>query len=57
MKFNNKIEAMRMMVNLEQNITMKARLQSQISKLSTQITQKKQEMSSLDSELAKFGEL
>jgi TATA-binding protein-associated factor Taf7 len=57
MKFNNKIEAVRMMVNLEQNITMKARLQSQISKITLQITQKKQEMSSLDIELAKFGEL
>jgi transcription initiation factor TFIID subunit 7 len=57
MKFNNKIEAVRMMVNLEQNITMKARLQSQISKITFQIAQKKQEMSALDIELAKFGEL
>jgi len=57
MKCNNKIEAVKMMVNLEQNITMKARLQSQISKITLQITQKKQEMSALDIELAKFGEL
>jgi len=57
MKFNNKIEALKMMVNLEQNITMKARLQSQISKITHQIAQKKQEMLSIDSELAKFGEL
>jgi len=55
MKFNNKIEALKMMVNLENNITMKARLQSQISKITTQITQKKQEMAALDVELGKYG--
>jgi len=57
MRLNNKIEAVRMMVNLEQNIMMKTRLNGQVQKIASQITQKKQEMSTLDAELAKYGQL